>query len=162
MNENFTFRRLAPKDNQIMASIIRQTFLEFDLPLVGSVYSDPTTNNLYKLFDKPGAEYWVVEKWGEVVGGCGIYPTEGLPEGCAELVKFYMAPLSRGQKIGSKLVTFVGQRARILGYKSLYLEAFGAFHKAVSMYEGLGFRYLNQPMGNTGHKSCDTFMMKEL
>lgn len=162
MSIDINFRQLGPKDNLVIASIIRQTFIEFNMPQKGTVYSDPTTNNLYKLFDKPDAEYWVVEKGGEVVGGCGVYPTVGLPEGCAELVKFYLSPLSRGRGIGIRLVNLIEERARNLGYEKLYIESFPGFNQAVRMYEKSGFRYLNHSLGKSGHIACTIFMIKDL
>lgn len=162
MTDNTVIRRLEPKDNQIIASIIRQTFLEFNMPLKGTVYSDPTTNNLYKLFDRPNAEYWVVEKGGEVVGGCGVFPTDGLPESCAELVKFYLSPLSRGRGVGLKLISLLEDRAKQMGYKQLYIESFPGFNQAVRMYEKSGFRHIGHPLGHSGHIACTVFMLKDL
>ena len=43
---------------------------------------------------------WVAEEDGVVLGGCGIYPTSGLPQGCAELVKFYLSAKSRKSGLG--------------------------------------------------------------
>jgi GNAT superfamily N-acetyltransferase len=48
--------------------------------------------------------YWVAEKEGKILGGCGIYPTKGLPENYAELVKFYLSSESRGKGIGKELM----------------------------------------------------------
>jgi len=53
-----------------------------------TVYFDPTTDNLFELFRAPGSEYWIAEENSVIIGGCGVYPTPGLPEGCAELVNF--------------------------------------------------------------------------
>ncbi len=34
--------------------------------------------------------------------------------------------------------------------------------KARALYRRFGFDYLDQPMGNTGHTSCGTWMAKDL
>ena len=162
MSLTISFREIEPKDNLVLASIIRQTFIELDLPKKGTVYSDSSTNNLYKLFDKYSAEYWVAEKGGEVVGGCGIYPTPGLPDGCAELVKFYLAPLSRGRGTGLSMINLIEERAKQLGYEKLYIESFPKLAQAIKMYEKSGFRYLNQPLGKSGHIACSVFMVKDM
>jgi putative acetyltransferase len=33
--------------------------------------------------------------------------------------------------------------------------------KALGIYEKFGFKYLNGPMGNTGHFGCDKWMLLE-
>ena len=48
------------------------------------------------------------------------------------------------------------------GYKKLYLESLPQFSKAVAMYEKQGFQNLNHPLGNSGHTTCDIWMIKEL
>ena len=69
-------------DNQPLASLIRQVFREFRIDMPGTVYTDPTTDHLFELFQTPGSVYWVAEEDGTLLGGCGIFPTSGLPEGC--------------------------------------------------------------------------------
>jgi putative acetyltransferase len=34
--------------------------------------------------------------------------------------------------------------------------------KALSVYEKFGFKFLNGPMGNSGHTGCSLWMLKEL
>ena len=80
------YRNIERKDNLSLAELIRNVFREFGIDRPGTVYFDPTTDDLYKLFRKPGSEYWVALDNEVIIGGCGVYPTPGLPEGCAELV----------------------------------------------------------------------------
>src|SRR5947209_19114554 len=98
------YRHLEKKDNPFLANIIRRAFEEFNVPKEGTVYTDPTTDRLYEVFQHPKSEYWVAEENGIFLGGCGIYPTSGLPEGCAELVKFFLEPSARGKGIGKELM----------------------------------------------------------
>ena len=35
----------------------------------------------------------------EIVGGCGIYTTEGLPENYCELVKLYLLPMPANMEL---------------------------------------------------------------
>ncbi|WP_235861424.1 GNAT family N-acetyltransferase [Pontibacter flavimaris] len=99
-----TIRPIQPADNEPLASLIRSVFREFKIDKPGTVYTDPTTDALNQLFEHPGSAYFVAEEDGLIVGGCGVYPTEGLPEGCAELVKFYLSAEARGKGIGNKLM----------------------------------------------------------
>src|SRR3954451_14659188 len=95
-----TIRRIRKEDNVVLASIIRRTFEEFAVNTAGTVYEDPTTDDLYSLFDRTDAVCWVAVLDNAVAGCAGIYPTEGLPAGCCEFVKFYLAPASRSKGIG--------------------------------------------------------------
>ncbi|MBX0333050.1 GNAT family N-acetyltransferase [Pontibacter sp. HSC-14F20] len=157
-----TIRPIQPSDNEPLATLIRKVFREFKIDKPGTVYTDPTTDALYELFQQSGSAYIVAEENGTILGGCGVYPTEGLPAGCAELVKFYLAAEARGKGIGNKLMQQSIATARVLGYKQLYLESFPELAKAVSMYEKAGFRPLPHALGNSGHFSCNIWMLKEL
>ena len=155
-------RPLETKDNAPLAELIRKVFREFKIDKPGTVYTDPTTDHLYELFQTPGSGYWVAEEDGRLLGGCGIYPTSGLPDGCAELVKFYLAAIARGKGTGSLLMQKCIEKAREMGYRQLYLESFPELEKAVSMYEKAGFRRINAPLGNSGHYACNVWMLMDL
>jgi putative acetyltransferase len=159
---NLTIREIEQKDNKALADIIRQVFIEFNIPKEGTVYSDSTTDNLYELFQDKKSCYYVAEADGILVGGCGVYPTDGLPVGYAELVKFYLSPAARGKGIGNMLMQKSIEKARELGYTHLYLESFGALSKAVGMYEKAGFASIPNSLGNSMHYACTTWMVKEL
>jgi putative acetyltransferase len=155
-------RPIQENDNAALASMIRTVFREFGIDRPGTVYTDPTTDALFNVFRQSGSAYWVAEEDGEIIGGCGIYPTPGLPEGCAELVKFYLAASYRGRGIGRSLMEKSMQSAKDKGYKQLYLESFPELNKAVSMYVKAGFRELSSPMGNSGHYACTLWMLNDL
>jgi putative acetyltransferase len=159
---NTIIRKLEERDNKDLAELIRAVFREFKIDRPGTVYFDPTTDNLFNLFSISGSEYWVVEENGKIAGGCGIYPTPGLPEGCAELVKFYLLASLRGKGIGRKLLEKSLESARIIGYRKLYLESLPELNKALSMYEKAGFKFISGPLGNSGHFGCHIWMLKDL
>ena len=160
--ENYLIRKIRKGDNDELKSIIKQVFEEHDAPREGTVYSDPTTNDLYELFRADRSVLWVAEESGEILGCCGIYHTNGLDEDCAELVKFYLHSKARGKGIGKSLMLQSIQSAIDMGFKKLYLESLPEFSKAVSMYEKLGFKKLDKQMGSSGHCSCNIWMIKEL
>lgn len=83
---NIILRPIEQKDNAEIAEVIRTVFREFKIDRPGTVYTDPTTDDLFSLFQKKGSAYWIAEDSGVIVGGCGVYPTQGLPDGCVELV----------------------------------------------------------------------------
>jgi len=156
------YRNIKEKDNKELADLIRSVFREFNIDRPGTVYYDPTTDNLYELFRLTGSVYWIAEEKGTMAGGCGIYPTPGLPEGCAELVKFYLLSTWRGKGIGRMLMEKCFESARQIGYTQLYLESLPELSKAVSMYLKSGFRHIPHALGNSGHFGCNIWMVKDL
>jgi putative acetyltransferase len=53
------------------------------------------------------------------MGGFGIYPTPGLPEGFTEHVKFYVDAFYQGQGIGLKLMEMCFESANWFEYRQL-------------------------------------------
>lgn len=156
-------RPIEAKDNKCIASIIRTALEEFGANKPGTVYFDASTDDLYNLFkNQSGSVYFVAEENGVLLGGAGIFPTEGLPEGVCELVKMYLAKEARGKGLGQKMIQHVMNWAKENGYKTVYLETMPELAKAVKVYEHFGFEYLNGPMGNSGHCGCDLWMSKQL
>jgi putative acetyltransferase len=156
------YRQIEEKDNLSLAKMIRKVFEEHDAPKAGTVYSDPDTDNLFGFFKKPKSIFWVAELNNEVIGCCGIYPTPGLPENCAELVKFYLSKDARGKGTGKELMEKSIFSAKELGYTKIYIESLPQFAKAVSIYEKQGFKKLDKAMGNSGHTSCNIWLLKEI
>jgi putative acetyltransferase len=157
-----TYRNIERKDNKELADLIRTVFREFKIDRPGTVYFDPTTDNLFELFRIEGSVYWIAEENGTMAGGCGIYPTPGLPDGCAELVKFYLLSQWRGKGIGRTLMEKCFESAKEQGYKQLYLESLPELSRAVSMYIKSGFRHIPHSLGNSGHFGCNIWMVKDL
>jgi putative acetyltransferase len=162
MNPSLQIRPIEPNDNKPLAEVIRSVFREFKVDRPGTVYTDPTTDHLYELFQTPGSEYFVALKAGNVIGGCGFFPTDGLPDGCVELVKFFLLPEARGKGLGFTLMEKSMDAARAQGYTQMYLESFPELAKAVSMYERTGFKHINHALGNSGHHACNIWMVKDL
>ncbi len=155
-------RNIEKKDNAALAKVIRDTLKEFGANHPGTVYYDDTTDHLYEVFQKASSCYFIAEFHNEVVGGAGIYPTNGLPIDTCELVKMYLLPAVRGIGLGSRLIEKCIGFARQSGYKNIYLESMSELQKALKTYEKFGFVYLNGPMGNTGHFGCEKWMLKNL
>lgn len=157
-----TYREIEIRDNKELAELIRSVFREFGIDRPGTVYFDPTTDDLSGLFSNPGSVYWIAEESGRMIGGCGVFPTPGLPDGCAELVKFYLLAPWRGKGIGRSLMEKCFESAKLLGYRQLYLESLPELEKAVSMYIRSGFRHIPHALGNSGHFGCNIWMTKDL
>lgn len=159
---NVTIRPIQPSDNPIIAKIIRDTLTEFGANHPGTVYYDPTTDALFELFQKEKSAYNIAEADGRIVGGGGIYPTDGLPADTCELVKMYLLPEARGTGLGSQLITKCLEQAKENGFSNVYLETMNELKAALKVYARMGFTYLDGPMGNSGHFGCPLWMIKEL
>jgi putative acetyltransferase len=156
-------RPIEPKDNAALATIIRTELEEFNANKPGTVYFDASTDDLYNLFQNHDkAKYFLAEHNGEILGGAGIYPTEGLPEGMCELVKMYLKKSARGKGLGKFLIDKCLQTAKEEGFSQVYIETMPELSKAVSVYEKFGFTYLTGPKGNSGHSGCTFWMLKNL
>ncbi|MEO6314608.1 MAG: GNAT family N-acetyltransferase [Chitinophagaceae bacterium] len=159
---HITIRLIQPSDDRALATIIKNSLAEFGANKPGTAFFDPTTDALFQLFQQAGSFYFVAEKANELLGGAGIFPSAGLPEGVCELVKMYLHPAARSKGLGRLLIHQCLERAALAGYKKVYLETMPELGKAVSVYEKFGFTYLKGPMGNTGHFGCDIWMIKTL
>jgi putative acetyltransferase len=155
-------RPIEPGDNEALAKVIRTALAEFGANKPGTVYFDPTTDALFELFRTPNSFYYVALVDGKVVGGCGIFPTDNLPDGTCELVKLYLTKEARGTGLGKQLMEISLSWAKENGYTQVYLESMPELAKAVSIYEKVGFKALDHPLGNSGHCGCDIWMLKKL
>ena len=157
--QDYSIRTIEPQDNQALALVVRNTLAEFGANKPGTVYFDPTTDALYEVFQKPRSIYYVVLKDDKIIGGGGIYPTDGLPGDTCELVKMYLLPEARGLGLGRLLIEKCLQFAKESSYKNIYLETMPELKNALKVYEKMGFKYLAGPMGNSGHFGCELWML---
>lgn len=159
---SITIRAIQQEDNAAMATILRESLTEFGLNIPGTAYYDKSTDALYESFRVDKSAYFVAVENNEVIGGVGLFPTEGLPEDTVELVKMYLSAPQRGKGLGKMLMKKCIDLAGSLGYKNIYLESMPELAAAVSAYEKLGFKNLSKPIGNTGHYSCSIWMLYEI
>src|ERR1051325_5981853 len=157
-----SIRPIRQSDNPFLSKIVKDTLKEFGANHPNTVYYDPTTDALYEMFQKKGAGYFVAEIDNEIVGGGGIYPTDGLPTDTCELVKMYLLPHARGTGLGRTLIEKSIAFAEESGYKNIYLETMPELKQALKVYAKFGFEYLKEPMGNSGHTGCSLWMLKKL
>jgi len=156
-------RSIRQSDNSTLAKIIRDTLTEFGADHPGTVYYDSSTDALFELFQRPRSVYYVAEtETGKIVGGGGIFPTEGLPEDTCELVKMYLLPEERGKGLGGLIIEKCLQTAKDLGFRQIYIESMPELGQALKVYEKFGFNYLSAPLGDSGHFGCELWMIRAL
>lgn len=155
-----TIREILPEDNARLAWIIRRALEEFNANKKGTVYYDESTDHLSDLFVVEKSKYFVALQDDIILGGAGIFPTVGLPEGVSELVKMYLVPEARGLGIGKALINKCIEFAQSIGHHTIYIETLPELSIAVNVYNHLGFRRLEQPMGDSKHTGCSIWMTK--
>ena len=160
-SKQITIRKIKKEDNPKIAEVIRAVLTEHGVNRPGTVFTDPTTDSLFELFQADGSIYYIAEDKDRIIGGCGIYPTKGLPSGYAELVKLYLLGEYRGQGIGKKLMEKSIEFAKE-HYQSLYLETMPELANAIDLYSLLGFNEIDSRLGDSGHFSCHIWMVKKL
>ena len=162
LEKTFCVRKIEPQDQIAVAQIVRNAFLEFSAPLKNTVYDDPRTFTICDTIINSLSDYYVYIEDNVLLGGCGFYPTEGLPKGYAEVIKFYLRQDARGKGIGGILLNKVINNSKSMGYSHLYIESFPEFSSAVAMYQKYGFHAIPHRLGNSGHTATSIFMVKDL
>lgn len=161
-HNKFKIREIQLKDNPKIAKVIRKILIEFGVPKVGTAYADKILDTLYEAYDTEKAIYYVIEKEGEIFGGAGIKQLDNYEGNVCELQKMYFLPEARGIGLGSKMMETCLQKAKEFGFEQCYLETLPYMEDARKLYRKAGFKDLDAPMGDTGHYSCNLWMLKEL
>lgn len=159
---NVTIRKIIQSDNPEIERIIKQVLTEHGVNKPGTAFYDSSLQQMFEFYSAPKSVYFIAEENNRIVGGGGIFPTEGLPDDTCELVKMYLLPEMRGKGIGKLLIDASLEFAKQTGYKRVYLETMKELAKAVTIYEKMGFTMLSGPLGNTGHFACTMRMIKQL
>ena len=155
-------RSITPADNAAVAAIIQTVMPEFGADGPGFAIHDPEVLAMHAAYDRVGAAYFVVESDGRVLGGAGVAPLDGGPDGVCELRKMYFLPDLRGRGAGAALMPHCLDAARALGHRQCYLETLRGMDQAQKLYERSGFQRLDGPMGSTGHFGCNRFYLLTL
>ncbi len=161
MNQ-IVIREIQEGDNFEIATIVRDVLMEMGAPKVGTAYADPQLDFMFETYNQLRSVYFVVEKDHKIIGGAGISQLENGEETICELQKMYFLPEARGLGLGIKIIEKCLQRAKDFGFGSCYLETMPYMEAAQKLYKKVGFEYLCQPLGNTGHTSCPVWMLKKI
>lgn len=128
----------------------------------GTAFADVQLDFMFEAYDLPRAAYFVVEEQGRIIGGAGVNQLENSKENICELQKMYFLHEARGKGIGFLMIQKCLEKAVELGYEKCYLETLPEMLNAQKLYKKVGFEYLCEPMGGTGHTSCPVWMIKDL
>jgi len=154
-------RPIQPKDNKKLGELIQLVLEGENAPKTGTAYADKHLFNLNEEYTDPRTTYFVVDEAGEILGGAGIGRLAGTKNTC-ELQKMYFHQRIRGKGLGEKMINTCLTFAKEAGYDFCYIETLPFMKAAKKRYEKSGFEYIEKRLGNTGHFSCTTFMLKKL
>lgn len=160
--KTYIIRPVQQKDNLQLASVIRNVLTEFGVPKVGTAYADKSLDCMFETYNTDNKAYFVVEENGSIIGGAGISKLDNFDGNVCELQKMYFSPAARGRGIGSEMMNICLNKARELGFEQCYLETMPYMEDARKLYYKNGFANLDKPMGDTGHYSCNVWMIKNL
>ena len=162
IHNSFKIREIQPEDNPEIAKTIRDILIEFGVPKVGTAYEDTILDSLFEAYSEKNCIYYVIEKNNKIYGGAGIKQLENYNKTVCELQKMYFLPEARGVGLGSKIMDICLQKAKEFGFEKCYLETLPYMEGARKLYTKVGFKELDAPMGDTGHYSCNLWMLKDL
>ena len=155
-------RPIEKSDNTVVADIIRLVMTEFEAVGGGFSINDAEVEDMYSAYAPERSAFYVVELDGRVLGCGGFGPLTGADEHTCELRKMYFKSELRGLGVGTRLLNLCLDEAARVGFQHCYLETMDNMEQARRLYGRHGFEYLDQPMGNTGHTSCGTWMVRKL
>ena len=155
-------RLINESDNKPLAIILREVLIEMNIPKNGSAYEDPEIDNMYNSYNSTKSRYFVIEENDEILGGAGINPLRDADPDICELQKMYFHKSLRGRGIGDKMIEFCLDFAIKSNFKKCYIETMPNMINAQKLYLKKGFKYIDGPLGNTGHTACPVWMIKTL
>ena len=161
-NNNIVIREIALEDNKQIAKVIRDVLVEFGVPKVGTAYADVSLDKMAETYYGGKSVYFVIDNNGKIIGGAGIAALDNYEGNVCELQKMYFLPEARGIGLGKRMMETCLESAKAFGFEKCYLETMPYMDDARKLYAKVGFNSLDEPLGNTGHYSCNVWMIKEL
>ena len=158
----FTIRQICKKDNLSLSEVIRKVLIEIGVPKKGTAFSDLEVDFMFEAYNKKRSIYYVVEIDGKIYGGAGISHLNEADYDICELQKMYFLPSIRGKGLGNQMIQKCLDFALDNKFKYCYIETLPYMKAAQKLYLKKGFSYIEGPIGNTGHTSCNVWLLKKL
>ncbi len=119
-----TYRRMTPEDVPFISKLEEETF---SMPW--------SANDFMEMISKDDARYYVAEKDGRLLGGCGVL--FAVDEG--NITNVVIAPDARNQGIGTGMLRHLMKESEQEGIRAFTLEVRVSNAAAIHVYEKLGF-----------------------
>lgn len=122
--QKITYRRMTPEDVPFISRLEEETF---SMPW--------SANDFLEMIEKDDARYYVAEKDGRLLGGCGVL----LIAGEGNITNVVITPEARNQGIGTGMLRHLMKESEQEGIKAFTLEVRVSNVSAIHVYEKLGF-----------------------
>ncbi|MBR3076824.1 MAG: GNAT family N-acetyltransferase [Oscillospiraceae bacterium] len=152
------FEPLREAHDAAIAALIRESLRARGLAIPGTAYYDEALEHLSAYYRQPGRAYYVLLQGEAVVGGVGLAEFRG---DCCELQKLYLADPLQGRGLGYEMLRRIEDKARALGYRSIYLETHTNLAAAIHVYVRAGYQEIDRPAGVV-HSTMNKFYRKQL
>ena len=154
------YRLLESGYDAAVAELVRSNLKAHHLDIPGTVYFDDGLDHLSDFYSYPSCSYYVLLKDGEIIGGIGLAEFDGFAD-CCELQKLYLCDEVKGNGLGYKLIAFIEEKAKEMGYRQIYLETHTNLQAAIHIYEKCGYKEIERPAAVV-HGTMNKFYLKEL
>ena len=134
-------RKANPGDTPDIASVLAEAFGEYESLYTAKAYSATTPNSDAIRSRFAEGETWIAEVEGKIVGTVSaLSKNESL-----YIRSMAILPAARGNRIGERLLAAVEEFALANGYRRLSLSTTPFLHRAIRLYERLGFERSDEP-----------------
>ena len=154
------YKPLTPQYDADLAGLIRSSLKAHRLDIPGTVYFDEGLDHLSGYYDNPGRAYYVLINEDVIIGGIGLAEFNGFDK-CCELQKLYLSDEAKGQGLGYKMIKYIEDKARELGYEQMYLETHTNLEAAIHIYKKMGHSLIGRPKCVV-HSTMNRFYLKSL
>ena len=162
VKHGFVIREVKEIDNKFIEDVLCKVMKEFNVPEQGTALADPELKEIFQTYNKPKSIYYVLEKENMIFGGAGISKLRDCNKQICELQKMYFLNDARGKGLREEFIDLCLKKAKLFGFKQCYIETMFNMKSAQKLYLKKGFKYIENPIGNTGHSSCPVWMLKDL
>ncbi|OLE53612.1 MAG: hypothetical protein AUG51_12155 [Acidobacteria bacterium 13_1_20CM_3_53_8] len=136
MRSNIQIRMAAPNDASAVASVLHESFIEYEsfYTREGFDATTPASDQVLKRMEE--GPVWVALKDGAIVG-----TVSAVAKGEALYIRgMGIIPAARGERIGELLLTRIDSFASERGFKRLFLSTTPFLNRAIRLYENFGFK----------------------
>ena len=154
------YKPLTPQYDVDLAGLIRSSLKAHQLDIPGTVYFDEGLDHLSGYYDDSGRAYYVLVDEDVLIGGIGLAEFNGFDK-CCELQKLYLSDEAKGQGLGYKMIKYIEDKARELGYEQMYLETHTNLEAAIHIYKKMGYSLIGRPKCVV-HSTMNRFYLKSL
>ena len=161
-NSKWIIREVIDFDNTELHDVLSNVMIEFGVHKKGTALGDPELKKMSNAYRNKRSVYYIIENDNKIFGGAGISKLKNSNKNICELQKMYFLKEARGIGLGRMMIEKCLSDAKNLGYTNCYIETMINMKSAKKLYLSQGFKFIEKPLGNTGHDACPVWMIKKI